>query len=67
MEAYDSGLDYIDIVGQIDIVQDFIGISYNETYFCKTPRKEEDLYIEYEEGYDPVPKSIQDFENLTSL
>jgi hypothetical protein len=68
-EAHNSGLDYIDIIGTINVVQDFIGISYNETYYCKTPRTKKELYIEYEEGYDPVPvpNSVQDFENLASL
>lgn len=57
MEVYDKGLDFIDIVGTPDYVQDFVGIEFTTDYFCKGERKAEDMFIEEEEGYDPEPFS----------
>lgn len=65
MEAHDRGLDFIDIVGTPNEVQDIVGISYDDTYFSEKPRTDDELYIEQEEGYDPP--TTQDFERFISL
>jgi hypothetical protein len=65
MDAHNKGLDYIDIVGTIDVVQDFIGIAFNDSYFCKNSRRENEIFIEQEEGYDvPVKHTEEELENL---
>lgn len=58
MEVYDKGLDFVDIVGTPDYVQDFVGIEFTTDYFCKDERKPEEMFIEEEEGYDPEAPSF---------
>ena len=48
MEAYDRGMDFVDIVGQPDIRQDYIGIEFNDQYFGEFPR-EESFLVPYKE------------------
>ena len=55
MEVYDKGLDYVDLVGTPDYVQDFVGVEFTTDYFCSGERKPEDMFIEQEEGYDEIP------------
>lgn len=58
MEVYDRGIDFVDIVGNPDHVQDSVGIEFNTSYFCKEERTPEEMFIEYEEGYDEVPVNV---------
>lgn len=55
MEAYNSGLDFVDIVGNLDKSQDMIGLGFYDDYYSKEPRTADEMYIEFEEGYDPIP------------
>lgn len=59
MEAYNSGLDFVDIVGNLDMAQDMIGLGFYEDYYSKEPRTADEMYIEEEEGYDPNPPNPQ--------
>lgn len=40
MEAYDRGMDFVDIVGQPNERQDYVGIEFNEQYFGEFPRRD---------------------------
>jgi len=50
INIYNSGVDYIDIVGAPDEIQDTIGIMFSDEYFSKEER--DDFY---EKDVDDVP------------
>lgn len=57
VEMYDKGVDYIDIIGEINDVQDSIGISFSKEYmnkgmqenFDNIPAKEENIDLSDED------------------
>lgn len=53
IEIYNMGVDYIDIVGTPDEIQDTIGIMFSNDYFSKEDR--EDLYEKDEGDVTPPP------------
>jgi hypothetical protein len=56
VELYDKGVDYIDIIGTVDKVQDSIGISFCSEYM------NEDM----KENFDNIPsKEIDDVKPLS--
>jgi hypothetical protein len=54
LELYNEGLDYIDLVGTPDSVQDTIGILFSRDYMCKEMRE---MYDE-EANDEEVTKKI---------
>lgn len=63
VELYDKGVDYVDIIGKIDDVQDSIGISFCSDYMS------EDM----KENFDRIPsleiesKPLSDEDDLNQL
>lgn len=52
VEMYDKGVDYIDIIGEINDVQDSIGISFSKEYMKKDAQENFDNISGKEEDID---------------
>jgi hypothetical protein len=61
MDVYNSGLDYIDIVGKNNEEQDTIGIAFSEEYMNKDSEKSFD---ELKEKLDDINLSDDDLNQL---
>jgi hypothetical protein len=57
VELYDRGLEYVDIIGQLDDVQDTIGLSFGKEY----------MYGGMEENYDDIPTSLKNMQKGIDL
>ena len=67
VELYDQGVDYIDIVGEINDVQDTIGISFCEEYMSKDMKENFDDMTTDLPDDDDEPIFLKDDEDLNQL
>ena len=65
MEAYNNGLDFVDVVGSHDDVQDMLGLGFYEEYYSREQRKT--TYVELEEDEEEFKLSRDVLDQLTSL
>lgn len=59
VEMFDKGVDYVDIIGEINDVQDTIGISFCKEYMS------DDMRENFDEIDSDVPKEHRDKETMT--
>ncbi len=60
VELYDKGVDYIDVIGTVDDVQDSIGISFCSEYMNENMRENFDKIPSLEIDIDSKPLSDED-------
>lgn len=66
-DLYDKGVDYVDIIGTIDEVQDSIGISFCSDYMNKDMKENFDDISTQEIDNNEEPNSSLDEDNLNQL
>lgn len=64
VELYDKGVDYIDVIGTVDKVQDTIGISFCEEYMSKDMKENFDRIISDDEDVDSTFTDDNDLNQL---
>lgn len=60
VELYDKGVDYIDVIGTVDEIQDSIGISFCSEYMNEDMRENFDKIPSLEIDIDSTPLSDED-------
>ena len=60
VELYDKGVDYIDVIGTVDEIQDSIGISFCSEYMNEGMRENFDKIPSLEIDIDSTPLSDED-------
>lgn len=57
VDLYDRGIEYVDIIGQLDDKQDTIGLSFNKDYMAEG----------MEDKFDDMPSSINHIDKKIDL
>ena len=64
MEIYEQGVDYVDIVGIPDEIQDTIGVMYTEEYLSEEAR---DMFKDDEEKQKNIDVNLLDDNDLNQI
>jgi len=67
MEVYNTGVDYIDIIGKPDEEQDTIGIAFCEEYLSKDEEEGDDHIVDFEELKEEIKNIKLSDDDLNQL
>lgn len=65
MDVYNTGVDYIDLIGKPDEEQDTIGIAFCEEYMSKEEGEEEETFDDLKEEIKNIKLSDEDLNQLS--
>ena len=65
MDVYNTGVDYIDLIGKPDEEQDTIGIAFCEEYMSEEEGEEEETFDDLKEEIKNIKLSDEDLNQLS--